>query len=532
MDLEVLKDYILDTVDDSWSDLEKIRYAYIIAGFNLRKHTEFYLTLENKTEERRISYKKIDKIYENKKSLSEWDKMICKSAALFLKDVYQEMGIPSYLVETKDTIKRKGLRNEIHHYFLCVNDGENNYFLTPAADYAYIQNGMATKHFASEIDYMVPGKGGKLEKVYNTDEEIPHKVLTDVELKKIDSKIGYTTKYSKRNDELKDKYIDEIIKDYKEMYLELLEMNTEFYNKIFPIDESKRIIKSFVEANEKDWYKLINVICYYVGNRIAQITGKEYKFDKTILSRENLNDWYNTVQGMYNPKDYNSKEVIYKNPSLLFNKTRGLCESVLKYHKKDVKIENIKQETIIYRASFNKKIKEIAKHFIDDKFLIEPNKREDYVSNVYLNHKFSTYFPYLFNANQEQTNFNDLSFSEQIEIVKHIVQLMFSDLPDKSLFKSEDTITRVKPIFKRINIFSVRERKTDNYGCYFAVTDSNSDTNNSSYWYKFDFRTNEFTKTSLANIALECSKNGDYEILSSRLRGTIEELESKGYKKR
>lgn len=528
----MLKDYILDTVDDSWTDLEKIRYAYIVAGLNLRKHTEFYLTLENKTEERRISYKKIDKIYENKKSLSEWDKMICKSAALFLKDVYQEMGIPSYLVETNDTIKRKGLRNEIHHYFLCVNDGENNYFLTPAADYAYIQNGMATKHFGTDIDYMVPGRGGKLEKVYNTAEEIPHKVLTDIELKRIDSKIDYTTKFSKHENEVKDKYVDEIIKDYKDMYLELLEMNTDFYNKIFPIDESKKIINSFIEATEKDWYKIINVICYYVGNRIAEITGKKYNFNQTILSKEDLNAWYNEVQTLFNPKDYNIKDVIYRNPALLFNKTKGLCDSILNYHKKEVKIETIKKETISYRYSFNRKVKEIAKHFIDDKFLIEPNKKDEYVSNLYLNHKFSTYFPYLFNANQGKTNFNKLSFSEQIEIVKHIIQLMFSDIPEKNLFKSSDVVTRVKPIFKRINIFSVRQRKTDNYGCYFAITDSNSDTNNSSYWYRFDFKENKFTKTSLSNIALESSKNGEYEILSSRLKGAIEELENKGYKKR
>ena len=46
--LKELKKYIISTINPNWTNLEKIRYVYIISGKYLQKHTEFFLTLDNK----------------------------------------------------------------------------------------------------------------------------------------------------------------------------------------------------------------------------------------------------------------------------------------------------------------------------------------------------------------------------------------------------------------------------------------------------------------------------------------------------
>ena len=155
--IKELKKHILSNINPNWSTLEKVRFVYVESGKYLQKHTEFFLTVDDKLTETKLNPKKLDRIYMGRLNSDEWNKMLCKTGAEFIKDVLNILGIESQLVETVKYTKIKGMKHHLHHYFLCVNVGGYNIFLTPAADYANIQIGFGTLRFGSEISYLVDG---------------------------------------------------------------------------------------------------------------------------------------------------------------------------------------------------------------------------------------------------------------------------------------------------------------------------------------------------------------------------------------
>ena len=76
---------------------------------------------------------------------------------------------------------------DINHYFLCVNDGKINYFLTLLSDLANIQNGLQTEHFGTNIKYYKEDDNGDLKQIYKA-AEIEHGIITPEKLKEIDKK--------------------------------------------------------------------------------------------------------------------------------------------------------------------------------------------------------------------------------------------------------------------------------------------------------------------------------------------------------
>ena len=86
-------------------------------------------------------------ISEREHSINQYQ-VICKSAAAFLKNAYDKLGIYSEFVHTI------GDTNNIRHWFIvAVDDDNNQYFLTLAADLPYIKNNLPTCHFASNISF-------------------------------------------------------------------------------------------------------------------------------------------------------------------------------------------------------------------------------------------------------------------------------------------------------------------------------------------------------------------------------------------
>ena len=209
--LKDLKKYIIYTINPEWSTLEKVRYAYIISGKYLTKHTEFFLTVDEKLDDGKLSTRKLDKVYQGRLTKDEWNKMVCKTSATFLREVLDDIGIKSNLVETVKYIKIKGMKHHLHHFTLCINVDGVNIFATPASDYPYIKYGMSTKHFGISVPYILEDK--QIYKGY----EINHVVLSKEELKKIDEKIGYTTTIvkpdKKGKPDNKCDYIDDFIKN-------------------------------------------------------------------------------------------------------------------------------------------------------------------------------------------------------------------------------------------------------------------------------------------------------------------------------
>ena len=518
--LKELKNYILNNIKNDWTELEKTRYVYIISGKYLQKHTEFFLSLDNKLKETKLSIKKMDNIYLGRLKKEEWNKMVCKTGAEFIKDVLDELNIKSHLVETVKYIKVKGMRNHLHHYTLCVNVDENNIFITPTSDYPYIKMGMATKHFGIDVPYIVDGE------IFYKGNEIDHIILTKKELKEIDDKLGLTEKYydDSKKDEIKNVYTDELLKKDKNLYINFLAQNTDFYLGIIPIDEDKRKIK-FITDDHNNWNELINYICFNVGKKISELTNNEYDLNEYIdINNFNLWDDYTRYLLLNEKKDI--KDIFYSNPVLLKNKAKALCELIISFKLKN-KFEMEPSDIIKFRNTFNRLLLEVSKHFIDPKFVIEPKDKNNYVSNAYINHKFSTLFPYLMNANTGfKEKINREGFSEQSEIIKRLIEIMFQDLNSNNLYKENIVGFKYSPIFKRINIYTIRKNNTNNYMLLFAITDSDTNSVSSSYWYKYDIKDNIFEKTSFAKVISESSRRGKYEILSNRLKNALENLEN------
>ncbi|MBO6195212.1 MAG: hypothetical protein J6O56_02555 [Bacilli bacterium] len=520
--LKELKRHIISNIHDDWSTLEKVRYVYLESGKYLQKHTEFFFSIDDKFTDTKLSPKKLDKIYIGRLGKEEWNKMICKSGAEFIKEVLDELKIKSNLIETVQYIKVKGMKHHIHHFTLCINIDNNNIFVTPASDYPYIKEGMSTKHFGIDVPYIIDGE------VMYKGREIPHITLTKQELKEIDDKIGYTTKIVKTNkndlNEIKNEYLDDVISNDKNMYIDLLANSTSFYQSIMPEDESKREFKHFSDPRN-NWNFVIDNICKRVGKRICQITGNKYK-NHSFISRSNFNEWCQYIETLIDPKLYNQKEVYYSNPVLLFNKAKALCNSIILFYNKIIHNSVYDDDIKTFNKTFLRLLNETSKHFIDERFVIEPKDSKEYVPNTYINHKFFTLFPDVVDANTGcKTNNNYKGFSENSEIIKRNIEYMFQDLNSKNILKEPDPSFKYSPIFKRINIYSIKRRGEEGYGMYFAITDSDALGTRSSYWYKYDMIDNTFEKTSLSQIVIESSKSGKYEILSNRLKSELEEIE-------
>ena len=522
--LKELKKHILSKIDPSWTNMEKVRFVYLESGKYLQKHTEFFLTVDEKLTVTKLSPKKLDKIYMGRLRSEEWNKMICKTAAEFIKEVLDELNIKSTLVETVDYMKYKGMKNHIHHFTLAINVDGNNIFVTPASDYPYIKRGMSTKHFGISVPYI------KDEEQIYKGYEIPHIVLSKEELRKIDEKIGYITCLEKPDKkgipDYRIDYTDDLIKNNRNLYVNILAETTSFYQSIIPDDEEKRIITSFSDPTN-NWNFMIDNICNRVGKRIAQITGTKYD-SKDFISRAKFNDWCQRVESLYNKDDYKQSEVYYANPNLLLNKSRALVNSIILFYDKVIKGKCTSKDIEAFNATFTRLVSETSRHFIDSRFVIEPKDINEYVPNIYINHKFSVLFPMLTDVNNGyKSSFTNEGFSEQTEILKRTIELMFQELNSKNLLKTPDPFFKYSPILKRINLYTARKRNTNDYITYISITDSDSQGKTSSYWYKYDFVNNTLEKTHLVKIAIESSIHGQYEIISNRLKRELGRIEDK-----
>ena len=240
MTVEELSKKVIDSIDDSWSTIEKIRYVYLEVGKFVEKYTDFFYSVDKKLGEKQLSLDKIKDIYDDEKKSGDL-KVICRSAAFLLQHIYDELGIESKLIKTNNTIIASDDEMEflLHHWILVVKDGDKNYFMTLTADLPYIQSGMETRHFAANIPYKRM-YGNKEMQIYQGEEIIPS-LIDKHTLKNIDRKIGYL----KNQYNLDENYKQSSIYDYNyddaamyllnnelvsnKLYLELMRQNTPFY---------------------------------------------------------------------------------------------------------------------------------------------------------------------------------------------------------------------------------------------------------------------------------------------------------------
>lgn len=544
----------LDGINPEWSTLEKIRYAYVTIGGLIQKDTDFFFSVDNKLGDKNLSLDEIKKIYEDDKRTGDL-KVICRSAAYILERIYEELGIESKLIKTNSIISTIQGEEEflIHHWILVVKDDDKNYFLTLSADLAYIQMGMETRHFASNIPYKRK-MGDKEVQVYQG-EEIKPTLLDKKTLRDIDIKIGYIKNmytYDEKYRSTKDSHYNyndaglyllgsELASN--KLYNEMEEQNTYFYNKLIEFDTEDRHI-SLVETpideiTHEEWLRWVKRLCKLVHRRIEKIIKYriviETFYDDPDWNYENwireiciqiqrylhqfLNETHEElwVQGEFNYNKwsrqmkktieplYNELEV--NNVLMMLDKTNVLASGVLN--------GNIPKS---FMTLFNS----LSYHFVKKDFLLEGATHNGVVSSKYIAHKFKRLFTSIFECNDKITDLNRMEYSEQIVIIKMIIDKMFPELNSQNGILEDYYNENYSIVQNRIQIYSVKHKVTGEYNLVFHIL--GDDTFGDSYYF-FETKTNKFSIANILRI------NREYIIVSDRLRTRIEEMEDIAEKK-
>ena len=496
-------------IHDDWNTLEKIRYVYITVGKYLKKDTDFFLSLKNKLGELNLSKEDLYNIYNDDKeiNLDNWNKVICKSAAIILKRIYDDLGISSKIIET--IAADDDLDFDIHHFFLCANDGANNYFLTLVADLPNIQNGLKTEHFGTNIEYYREDENGVPKQVYKG-EEIPHKIISSEELKKIDEKIGYTTVFEDLSGENKI-YINDLFDMINEKmaknrwYYDSVAEHTRFYEKFF-IDNPYLTINN---DNEVMYNELIKDVCTDIEEKIIGIRVDNVNFD--------FDNWYDMMMQNPNLTDDDKKEI-----KIARDFNNCIKNAYKTFHEKQ---ELTGKDLEKFKKQFDRKSHKLAEYFVDKKYL--PPISFEYATNDYISNKLKLMFMDFFETNTGAiTEYNKLSYSEQIGIIKNIfLPMVFKHLSkDNCYIDTTEYDDNYSAILNRVYIRALKNKESGLYSISFVVR-GNEDTR----YFIYDLQRNTLKELNDIQIILFLQNNVVCKSNNSNVNDTnlkIEEVEN------
>lgn len=552
---EIINNIILG-IKSEWSTLTKIRYAYVELGKYLQKDTDFFFSVDKKLGENNLSYEEIAAIYNDDVVLST--RVICKSASVLLKTILDRLGIKSRLVKSiNNVIDYSDGNNEllINHWMLAVNDGENEYFCTLSSDLPYIQMGMETKHFGVNIPYMKELNDGTTIQVYEG-EEIKHSVLGQNELRNIDIEINYIKDYYRYNEsnqpskEWNLHYSNasfNMLKDAvrgNKLFYELEVGKTDFLNHLMNFEgENGRMITFYdtpiSSLTEEDWNKWIKVVCGEVLGKICDILGYDIYPIPTLESNSwNYESWLLSLSSKI-------EDEIYRQFDLYNDEIKEISIQVdnFKYNKWSKKLKQkldingiYDHENIIFildklnalvncikskgkNGSMNSLLQSLSYHFINPYNLYENNiDEEGKLSSYYIANKFDEMFERVFSCNETITNFNMMSYSEQVVIIKEVLALMFPEINADNSKMVDGYDERFSPVLNRIQIYPVKSKIDGEYSIIFSVIGDDMDED---FYFFYDLKNNTFNVCNILDI------NNDYIFVSNRMKSKlgVEDLE-------
>lgn len=552
---EIINNIVLG-VKSEWSNLTKIRYAYVELGKYLQKDTDFFFSVDKKLGENNLSYEEIAAIYNDDVVLST--SVICKSASVLLKTILDRLGIKSRLVKSiNNVIDYSDGNNEllINHWMLAVNDGENEYFCTLSSDLPYIQMGMETKHFGVNIPYMKELNDGTTIQVYEG-EEIKHSVLGQEELKNIDIEINYIKDYYRYNEsnqpskEWNLHYSNasfNMLKDAvrgNKLFYELEVGKTDFLNHLMNFEGENGRMISFYDTpisslTDEDWNKWIKVVCGEVQNKICDILGYDIYPIPTLESNSwNYESWLLSLSSKI-------EDEIYRQFDLYNDEIKEISIQVdnFKYNKWSKKLKQkldingiYDHENIIFildklnalvncikskgkNGSMNSLLQSLSYHFINPYNLYENNiDEEGKLSSYYIANKFDEMFERVFSCNETITNFNMMSYSEQVVIIKEVLALMFPEINVENSKMVDGYDERFSPVLNRIQIYPVKSKIDGEYSIIFSVIGDDMDED---FYFFYDLKNNTFNVCNILEI------NNDYIFVSNRMKSKlgVEDLE-------
>lgn len=556
INLDMVINEIAENVPSNLSTLEKIRYVYITVGKIVSKHTDFFLSVNKKLKDNNLSYEELKRIYEDEKDdpLSDDNtQVICKSAAIILKKVFDKLEIDSKLVKTLNSTEVQNPNNpneilNIYHWFLAVSDEDNTYFLTLAADLPFIQNGFSTEHFATNIPYI----NAEGERNYDG-EKIQNKSLNSEDIRTLDMNIGYLEEWHEEHGNINWRYSNyafELIRRKmtgNSLYLELEEEKTDFYKSLIeftgefgrtinlldtPLEELttkdwdilKKNLCSRVEAklkeklkinipfskNETDYQQWLKDMAQLLSIKLAQTYGDNYQDLFTITENFNFTNWTKAIK-----KEWKKQRIELPSEFEFLVQTNSLVTKIDNYI--NAKSQDEKDGNAKY---FAKLFHQVAFHFLDDECIEKKQTLADgYLSSNYIARKLLTIFPEIFSCGIK-TPFNAQSYSEQIVMIKRLLPEIFPELNYNNCHQMINYDGKYRPVDNRIQIYPLRHKETGEYSILFNVVGSIKEEED--YYYFYNLQTNEFKEDQYTNYQLKSSK---YQVASNRLASKLQEIE-------
>ncbi len=555
--IESLINEIINGINPKWDKLRKMRYVYLELGKRLSKDTDFFFSVDDKLSDLNLSVNEIKDIYESTSGRNGF--VICRSAAYLLKRIFDRIGIESQLVRYNRSIHWEKGKDEvtIHHWFLAAKDEFHTYFMNLSSDLYNIRMGFSTEHFAEGIRYRkeVDGKWVYIYDGPRIKETVLHKEV----LRSIDIELGYIKtayNYDENSNRLKEhilQYEDASLGLLKskansnELYYELEMFDTPFYNDMLTIKYKDRVI-NFREVNMKDisdedmliWKK---ELCKRVLGKIEELVGMDLNVIPYIESKDwNYDVWLlrlcvlcerHIIKYLSNGENVNDKDLIVDVQNFQYNKWSSKIKKELKVKNSVYDYNNVlslidKLNTIVNAVdernskTFKNIYPKLAYHFIPSDRIYENNLDEDgYLINHYIANKFRKVFVNTFSCNDIRTPFNDLNYSEQIVVIKRVLEILFPEITYKNSYEMDDYNNNYSPVMNRIHVYPVKSLRTGNYSIVFNILGNNS---SGDYYFFYNPRENTFKVADALEIY------NDYIVISERMkdRFTVESMEYDG----
>ena len=504
--LDTLIEQITSSVEPSWDALKKIRYVYIELGKYLEKNTDFFMTVMHKVKkEHELKPEEVERIYNDNLedgSRKDWNRVICRSAAILLSKCLDKLNIENKIIYTTSFDKFETSDDdtfEIRHVFVNAKLGEKrSIFLTLAADLPYIQNNLETQMFGNLIRYKKIDENGNMKQLYEGDEVTDVVEVSKDELLKIDSDLGYTYVLDEDNNHsyvYGNYFIDKIKQGLSgnKLYLDLLAKETDFYNTVYGNVSFKADLN-----NINEFRKIIYNSCLYISNYI-KIFYMVYDYENF-----NYNEWYSETMNNLNVLKQRGEDVDYfyniiKVNDSLVNIIGDIATSVLD--------GSINEENLVKnRNKLNKKLLYLSRLFVNPEYL--PSYDDNGLINQnYIAKKLDTMFKYIFSCNEERIDFNELSYNEQIAIIRLIIPVIFNDINDSNCYR-QDRSKCMSCIYNIIRSYTYRMLNDGSYELVFEISN-----NEEPIYYTYNLTSNKFKKitqtkfyfTAINNII--CSKD-------------------------
>ena len=172
--------------------------------------------------------------------------------------------------------------------------------------------------------------------------------------------------------------------------------------------------------------------------------------------------------------------------------------------------------------NFMKIFNSLSYHFINKNNIFETSLNNGVASTRYIAYKFKKLFKKIFSCNDEKLEFNNMEYSEQIVILKSIVDRMFPELNRYNSLADNTFNEDYSVVQNRIQIYSIKHKHNDKYALIFHIV--GDETYNDTYYF-YDPKENIFEVANILKVYSE------YIIVSDRFKTRIEEMEDLEEKK-